>query len=304
MALELLTGSVWSRLRSKLTKERSDIAVAYLGRGASKLLKVSKGSRIVVDASDSAVKTGQTCPDDLLLLWENGVRIFSAPNLHAKVYALKSVAFIGSANASQHSANTLLEALVMITDRALVQKAHEFVQSLCKNELGPKQLAALKRIYRPPHLPNAGANLNKKSASQVRHPPVRLVQLEEVGDWSKQEVTEHDSGWVARRYREHSRSWTTDSFQCDWPHSFQKHDKLVMITEVEAGRFLVHPPGAVLHTRRSRIGTRAFVYLEVPKRRRRALQAVAEQMGRGAAKRLRRNGALRRDFADAYLGLW
>ena len=50
------------------------------------------------------------------------MRIFSVANLHAKVYVLGTTALIGSANASQHSAHTLVEAMLLTTDRKVVEK--------------------------------------------------------------------------------------------------------------------------------------------------------------------------------------
>jgi hypothetical protein len=108
---ELLVSDVWSRLIRTHRKGRRGawVAVAYFGKGAARLLRLRKGSQLVVDASENAVKSGLTCPDDLIALLKRGVRIFSIANLHAKVYVFGNAALIGSANASQHSARTLVD---------------------------------------------------------------------------------------------------------------------------------------------------------------------------------------------------
>jgi len=49
------------------------MAVAYFGKGASRLLPLTAGSRLVVDASECAVASGQTCPADLIKLVARGV---------------------------------------------------------------------------------------------------------------------------------------------------------------------------------------------------------------------------------------
>jgi hypothetical protein len=108
MASKLVTGRVWSHITAESPRERQPalVAVAYFGKGASDLLKLPTGSRLVVNASENGVKTGQTCPANLLRLLKRGVRIFSNPFLHGKVYVFGRCAAIGSANTSVNSANT------------------------------------------------------------------------------------------------------------------------------------------------------------------------------------------------------
>ena len=64
---DLLTDRIWQSLTSSAKKCRkpSFVAVAYFGKGASKLLPLRPNSRLVVDASENAVKSGQTCPAEL-----------------------------------------------------------------------------------------------------------------------------------------------------------------------------------------------------------------------------------------------
>ena len=85
------------------------------------------------------------------------MRIFSVANLHAKVYVLGTTALIGSANASQHSAHTLVEAMLLTTDRKVVEKSKAFVRSIAKNELGPEQLRRLRKLYRSPQRLTTGS---------------------------------------------------------------------------------------------------------------------------------------------------
>jgi hypothetical protein len=155
MTNHLLTADVWTPLTSAAKKSRNPAyaGVAYFGQGASKLLPLPAKSHLVVDASEGAVKSGQTCPADLRRLQKRGVVIYSAPRLHAKVYVFDGFAFIGSANVSDRSAGTLIEAMLRITDHKVISAAREFVRSLCLNELGPGTIDRLQRIYRPPYIP-------------------------------------------------------------------------------------------------------------------------------------------------------
>src|SRR5688500_16972317 len=107
---ELLTQDIWRRLTSAANRARgkADVAVAYFGKGAAALLPLPEGSRLVVDASENAVKGGQTHPKDLKRLYDTGVRVFCCEHLHAKVFLFDRTAFVGSTNASNRSANTLV----------------------------------------------------------------------------------------------------------------------------------------------------------------------------------------------------
>src|SRR6266853_4325440 len=118
MTVTLLTRRIWPTLTAaaKGSRARPTVAVAYLGQGAAKLLPLPNGSWLVVDASESAVKSGQTCPAELKKLLKRGVRIYSRKNLHAKIFVFGPKAFIGSANVSRNSASMLHEAVVAITD--------------------------------------------------------------------------------------------------------------------------------------------------------------------------------------------
>src|SRR5437867_1112590 len=104
--VKLLTTNPWPAITIAATENptRSYIAVAYVGTGGAKLLPLRRGSMLVVDASRRAVSCGQTNPTDLLGLIKAGVRVYSVENLHAKVFVLGRLAFVGSTNVSTHSA--------------------------------------------------------------------------------------------------------------------------------------------------------------------------------------------------------
>src|ERR1700738_4827401 len=159
MKTQFVTHDVWKSLTTsaKAARKPSLVAVAYFGQGASKLLPLRAGSRLVVDASEGAVKCGQTHPADLKKLQKRGVVIYSYQSLHAKVYAFESFAFIGSANASNRSSGILTEAVVKTSDQAVVRGAKDFVKGLCLDELSPGRLDRLQKLYRPPRVPGGGA---------------------------------------------------------------------------------------------------------------------------------------------------
>src|SRR6266849_1013159 len=138
MSLRLMTTGIWDALAkaARRSKKPAHVAVAYFGKGAADLLPLPAGSRLVVDASEAAVKSGQTHPADLERMRRRKATIYSVQNLHAKVFAFDKAIFIGSANASKHSAKTLQEAVFFTTDAAIGRTARGFIKGLCLEPLG------------------------------------------------------------------------------------------------------------------------------------------------------------------------
>jgi hypothetical protein len=175
--ITLLTNHIWPTLTAAVkTSPRPAVAVAYFGQGAAKLLPLPHGSHIVVDASDGAVKSGQTCPAELIKLLKRGVRVYSRKNLHAKIFVLGTKLFVGSANVSQHSAHALREAMVVTTDRSAVAAARTFIRELCVQEIGPEMLSHLAKLYRPPRLLGAGGRQVLAGRSCKRRPRFLITQ--------------------------------------------------------------------------------------------------------------------------------
>lgn len=155
--LTLLTPRVWKEITGAAVQCKSParVAVAYFGRKGDALLPLSAGSSLVTDASIPTLSAGATCPFALERLRKKGVEIYSAQDLHAKVYAFEKVAFIGSANASQRSEKVLIEAVLCTSNAALVSSARSFVKSLCLTKLSGLDLAELTKYYKPPKFPAA-----------------------------------------------------------------------------------------------------------------------------------------------------
>lgn len=311
MRTVFITARLWPELTKtvKANRTRCSVAVAYLGQGAARLLPLAKGSRLVVDGSEGAVKAGQTCPAELLAMVRHGVRVFSVPNLHAKVFVLGRVAFIGSANVSRRSASQLVEAVIRTTEPAVVRVARQFVQEHCLHELTPTVLKRLVKLYRPPHVP--GGKQEKRISSPNSRGPILprllLAQLH-LEEWSEREQSLHDAGLpMARKRRKHPRTFQLDSFIITGKCAYQRGDVVVQVTDEGRGNILVSPPGNVLHTRSGREGNanKSSVYLERPARRRQPVKLLARSLGRGALKRLRCRGQVRdAAFAQALLKRW
>ena len=311
MVTTLITEEIWTELRRavKATREPSWVAVAYFGKGADARLKLAAGSRLVVDASLGAVKSGQTHPLSLLRLVRHGVRVFSVENLHAKVYLIGRRAFIGSANASRSSAERLLEAVVATTDPSVVKHARKFVQNLCMDELSPDELARLQKQYRDPkRLPNQSARAPRRRKTRARISPLRLTQLR-LMDWPESETRLHADGLKrARARREHRDGWRIQDFRAAGQPRYRRGELVMQLIDEGRGRTFVEPPGKVLNIvrRRTRRGRVAYVFVEVPIIARRPhVLVLARKVGRGARKALMRDGLVRdQGFAQRVLQYW
>lgn len=311
MSVQLVTENIWPSLTKtvKAACRPCHVAVAYFGVGASRQLPLPKGSRLVVDASERAVKSGQTCPDELRKLASRGVKVFSVPNLHAKVYVVGKRAIVGSANVSRHSKGQLIEAVLATTDSDAVAEARQFVGDLCLHKLDVRYLQKLQRSYHPPHIPGG----KKEASRQQRNvlptlPRLCLAQLVYV-DWSERENRLHDSALKkARKQRKHRRSHRLESFLWTGQCGFRTGDLVIQVMDEGHGKYVVHPPANVVYTRRyeTKKGTSTFVFLEAPSALRcRNLRILAHQLGRGAHRTLRRRGQVRnREFAQRLLGIW
>jgi hypothetical protein len=304
MTTAFLSRDIWPQL-TKATRRCSQgcaVAVAYFGQGASRLLPLAKGSRLVVDASERSVGSGQTCPTDLIKLVERGVAVYSVPNLHAKVFVLGRVAYIGSANASSRAAAHLVEAVIRTNDLNAVRDARQFVQQLCLRELTPEVLKRLAGLWRPPLIPGGKRDTSKRPSL----PRLLLAQLRPE-NWSEHDQALHDAAMiVAKQRQKHPRRFELESFRFKGMCPYRRDDVVVQVTDEGSGGVLVTPPGNVLHVRTRRNGNRSvsFVYLERPALRRRQLNSLARALG-CTQKRLRRNGLIRdSSLAQTLLNTW
>lgn len=312
MKTRLIYGQVWTLLSksAKSCKSPAHVAVAYFGKEASKLLPLPVASRLVVDASEHAVKSGQTCPEDLRAELSRGVLVYSVPNLHAKVYVLGKQAFIGSPNVSRTSAGQLIESLIVTKEAKVVADARRFVRGLCLHRLTPEYLKILAKLYRPP---KGGAARTKRrlaapNAFLPRIPQLKITQLCHE-DWSDREQEIYEAGLtVAKRRMARKPNSELDNFRCSGSRGFSPNDVVIQVTDEGNRKFLVSPPGNVIYIRRYRKtrGQGFFVYLELPKdKRRRDLRKIVGRLGAGARKKLRREGLVRNAaFARELLALW
>ena len=125
----LLTGNVWRQIATKAnTAQRRLAAVAYVHSDG--YLKLRRNDVLICDASDRAIRAGETSARLLDNLFRRSVEIWSRLDLHAKAAVFGRYALIGSSNLSGSAANTLTE-LALLTDRKqIVSQATAFIHQI------------------------------------------------------------------------------------------------------------------------------------------------------------------------------
>lgn len=156
--MKFLTGkAIWARIgRLARGTDQAFVAVPYLGEGAAKMLPLKRGSLLLTRYEIGALKAGQISPDDVIQLLNRGVRVFSAPALHAKIYAFPKCVIIGSSNASKTSRDRLIEACFESSDSTAIAEAKSYIKKHAKFEITHEYALELAPHYRKPqHFPMA-----------------------------------------------------------------------------------------------------------------------------------------------------
>jgi hypothetical protein len=125
----ILTDNVWKQVAAESSLARRRLAaVAYVT--SDRNLKLKRGDVLVCDASDTAIKAGQTSARLLQSLLRKGVELRSRDDLHTKAAVFGRFALIGSSNLSASSENSLTE-LALFTDRdQTVAQVTSFIHQL------------------------------------------------------------------------------------------------------------------------------------------------------------------------------
>lgn len=259
--MQLITEKVWEHISSRaIANKNRYVAVAYLGKNASKYLRLGLGDVLVVDASESNVRSGNTNPYEIEKYIKNGVELFSYENLHAKVFVFGGLALIGSANVSGNSANTLTECMVEFKNAETVSSARGFIRSLAVEPLSPEYVKYLKTIYNPPKIKGAK---KKKSIKKTVGNSLWVQKLHEY-DFTESEQEAYDIG------EEKVKSQITDSekYQID---SIRYKNRDTLAKEAKIGDLVirlyqgyVYPPSRILGFKKSEDDESTVVLLEEP----------------------------------------
>lgn len=304
MATTLITQNVWKEITKAARKNgnKSCVAVAYF-RDA-KMLPLKSGSRLVIDASDNIIKSGQTDPRELIKLYKKGVQIYHCANLHAKVYVIGTKLFLGSANVSHNSAGQLLEAVLATSERKSVQSAKEYIIGLCKVELGVEQLKQLSKIYQSPKF-HGGAHPKKKIDS-LNRVNIRIVKLAEM-DYPEghNSALKKGKSEAAKKRINKSRHYT-EEFNWAGEAIFKRRDMVIQI--VDNGKDeMVLPPSTVIHTKAyvaSNDQKYSFVFVETLDKKNISLKRVKKVLSPKDKKAMDRNGVKSPSLSAKLISLW
>lgn len=121
---QLLTGDIWKQ-SSKLLDKKDKIvaAIAYVTQST---LPLKEGDILICDASKRAIELSETKASILRSYFKKKVKIYSVPQLHAKLLYSNNITIIGSANLSINSAEHLIEAAFVSFDVAVINQAEAF----------------------------------------------------------------------------------------------------------------------------------------------------------------------------------
>ncbi len=297
MRPQLITEKIWQEITSacKASQYRSYIAVAYFGKDGAVRLPLSDGSVLVVDASEAAVKAGQTSPEELIKLYRKGVSIYSMAGLHAKVYVIGTQLFIGSANVSSNSEKEFLkEAMFHTTSRKLVTDAKKYVEGLATVEIGLHELRELKKLYKERKLPGGHGGRSIASSHNVF-----LYKLD-YKDYQEESLDAYDEGKkvALEKIRKDNRH-VLDDFEFDGKLLVKKDDIVIQVVYNGKGAD-VYYPARVLHIKLWK-DNRRFIYLERLRTRSKPLSKALDTIDKSVFKRAGRKAAhLEKDFVKLW----
>jgi hypothetical protein len=124
----VLSKELWKEIRAYASRaRRRKVAISYV---TNDLIGFRNGDILVVDASQWAIKFGETDAQVLLNLQRKGVQLFDCRDLHAKTVLLDDVAFVSSGNMSKSSAKKLVEAGILTDHVAVVSAVASFIEQL------------------------------------------------------------------------------------------------------------------------------------------------------------------------------
>jgi len=221
--IRLLSSDLWKHLRKLGSRSRQRMAaVAYLTDTSG--IRFRRGDTLVVDASDGAIRSGETSKTALDLLARRGVHLYSYAGLHAKVFLLDRVAIVGSSNVSTLSRTHLLEAAVLTDQPTVTSQVRAFIEALQNRSL-PIDDRFLRRIRslpvdrRPRRFPRVLARrvLPLRDSS----PQTWLVGVKERADDPREKEFVEQGTKEALKHR-HRRSSNVPWLRFTGPSNFRK----------------------------------------------------------------------------------
>jgi hypothetical protein len=266
MKLSILKDNVWETITELAkTSKHADVAVAYLGVGATKLLPLKKGDTLVIDMSQGAVIGGQTNPFEVERYVKKEVNVFTFSNLHAKVFAFDETLVVGSANVSKNSEDYLTEVCLLCTDNHILAQARKMIKSLQVEPVTPEYINICKKIYRPPRFrkkPSSG----QSNLWLVGVWPLNKMREEEENLDEVERAKASEKLTNRQKFDTNLIRWNGNS---NLAKNIRVGDLIIQIQNGEKTK-QVYPPFRVIHLKRYQTfdtsrKPRILIYVEEPK---------------------------------------
>lgn len=106
-------------------------AIAYVTTDTP--VSFGRGDELVVDASDRAIRNGDTSASVLERAFKAGARLYSDSTLHTKVLLFSGVAVVGSQNMSRYSQRVLRDAALITDYQPVISQVYAYIHRLIEN---------------------------------------------------------------------------------------------------------------------------------------------------------------------------
>jgi hypothetical protein len=247
---QFLTGDVWEKVNRLLDKKQKKIAcISYV---TSENLRLTKGDILICDASNFAIKFGETSAKTLATYSKRGVVIYSNQQLHSKILLTESILITGSANLSKSSAERLIESSVVTSDDILISQAKAFCHNLIKESsfLTKQDIRLLSKIkvVKRPIKPTAPSKTRKKSfgnrywlitASPIKEPTYAKIK----------ENVEKTTASISRREKidEDDISFLRWRSKTEFTNNAREGDQIILrFNNASKTRSYIYPPSTIL----------------------------------------------------------
>ena len=269
---EIISANIWDRIR-RLARGRKPrlAAVAYVS--TDRYVRFGRGDTLVTDASDAAIRSGETSARALSAVFGRGAEILNLPGLHAKMLVLGDVAVIGSANLSVQAATGNVEAAMATDSRAAVAGIKSLIYQLAEQATVVDE-AFIKRIRRIPVI-RRGRGGRQKPRSQVKVEAkgnstwiVGVSDMEEDAHPEEQELAEKGDAKAKKRrtWRNSGISWIRWTGNDRFRKTVREGDSLIQISTPSGGKRATALRHATVLLRQDEGPGRTRFYIEEPPR--------------------------------------
>lgn len=265
---------LWSTLMqlSKDCRSRQMIAVPYVGKDSSSVLKFRKSDILLCALTEPNSKAGNIYPAEIRLLQKQGVRVYQRDNLHAKIYLFGNKVVICSANLSSSSKNRLDEVGLLTNNPVVVKSIREWFMERLAEPVTPGWLEHCENIYQPPK--GGGGKPTNHQQNNLNQQRTWII-FGHLTDFPEFENNDRQKGFnSAKKNLEKPRIYNIEEFRATGKYKFieeiQRGDLIIqVIKDSTKADHKVYPSGRVLGKKQfnNKNGTYVtYLFIEMPKK--------------------------------------